>query len=417
MGDYTSDLDQALADLDDAMEGMFCSPETCVETLLNKVRESLKGKVTTVEAADELSAKMDSEIVAINKCLTDISSAMAQVRNGTITKDAAKEIITPCVTTIKSKCTALGLNDELSPDNDICPKEVEMLREFVVGCKNLIDEHRSALAGEEGSDQEGKAATLLHGAPASMESWADGILDEDDSAMEGLFGPTIRKEILHGTEMKTANAYYKQAKQLRRIGSDTKAVATMQKAKGIYEKLVTKARKLGRGKSMHTKSSMYGFTVGAVAGGSIEGKTTAYAVPGIAGVLDYLWDRIDSCQAYILKWTNKSNDKEFKDLKAQLKAEKKEERARIKEETKAQKAANKEAKAAAKAAKKAAKAGDAAGATEALIAMIQYATEGKMSYDEDDLDAMALEATIEMDVAFEGLDADCEHDDLEELEL
>lgn len=160
---------------------------------------------------------------------------------------------------------------------------------------------------------------------------------------------------------------------------------------------------------------MYGFTVGAVAGGSIEGKTTAYAVPGIAGVLDYLWDRIDSCQAYILKWTNKSNDKEFKDLKAQLKAEKKEERARIKEETKAQKAANKEAKAAAKAAKKAAKAGDAAGATEALIAMIQYATEGKMSYDEDDLDAMALEATIEMDVAFE--DTDSEFDDLEELEL
>lgn len=432
--EFMNELDRAMADLDSAMEGMFCNPETTVEILLNKVRESLKTKVTTVEAADELSAKLDSEVVAINKNLTDISSAMAQVRNGTLSKDAAKEIIIPAVTAIKGKCTALGLNSELSPENDICPKEVEMLREFVVGCKTVIDEHRAALAGEEGSDQAGKAATLVHGAPAtesdeelvkSFEAMI-GCNINDEAALEALFGPNIRSEILKGTEMKTANAMYKQAKALRRAGSNEKAIATMQKAKTLYEKLVTKARKLSRTKTQsRTDSERAYYSLGASIASSTTREEKVYT-GGIGSVLEYLWDRIDSCQAYILKWQNKDSSKDFKALKAELKAEKKAERARIKEETKAAKAANKEqraadkaarkeAKAAEKAAKKAAKAGDTAGAVEALIAMVQYATEGKMEYEEDDFDAMAMEASIEMDVAFESDTGDA--DDLEDLDL
>lgn len=387
----------------EALEGIF-TPETTVRSLLDNVRETLVSKYTDLEAAEKLAAQVEAENGDILKIILNIANTMAEVHNGAATKEDAMATVTPMVKTIKEKCVTLGLTDAFSPDNDISEVELDMLKQFITECRTLIEEHINALRDTEGSDLAGRAADLAHGADTEETEGEEAPEDDVEGAEEsvlklmmngesealeaswsGAIGHTagsiarIKKDWRgsYSTEAKTGTAQYKEAKKMYK-SNPTKAMALMKQARSSFDKAIKKVQGMAR----HNAPN---------------GVNTARSYEGVGNAISDLYDWLDRCDAYILKWSNKAGKSSVDEIKAKLKEERKAERAAFKERKAADKAARKEAKVAEKAARKAAKEGNAAAATEALIAMLSYATEGKYEPDLDDTDAIILEATISME--------------------
>lgn len=387
----------------EALEGIF-TPETTVRSLLDSVRETLVSKYTDLEAAEKLAAQIEAENGDILKIILNIANTMAEVHNGAATKEDAMATVTPMVKTIKEKCIALGLTDAFAPDNDISEVELDMLKQFITECRTLVEEHINALRDSEGSDLAGRAADLAHGADTeetegeeapeddvegAEESVLKLMMSGETEALEGLFN-TKNFHMLQSPEYKKGNMLMEQAKKLYKTNPQ-QAVSTMKQASASFKKCLSQAKSMGNKIEMTDVrvANPLNYETGKI-------KRTLY--DGMLGAVSAIEEKIDTCDAYLLKWSNKAGKKDLDELKKSLKAERKAERDRFREELKAQRAAKKEAKAEQKAAKKAAreaaKNGDAATATEALIALISYATEGTYTPDPDNDDAVAMEASI-----------------------
>lgn len=401
----------------EALEGIF-TPETTVRSLLDNVRETLVSKYTDLEAAEKLAAQVEAENGDILKIILNIANTMAEVHNGAATKEDAMATVTPMVKTIKEKCVTLGLTDAFAPDNDISEVELDMLKQFITECRTLVEEHINALRDAEGSDLAGRAADLAHGADTEEtegeEAPEDDVEGAEESvlklmmsgqteALEGMF-TNKNMQLLQTPEYKKGNMLMKQAKSLYKTNPQ-QGLSTMKQASASFKKALQQA------KSMGTKTEMTDVrVVNPINYESGKIKRTLY--DGVLGAVSILEDKIDTCDAYLLQWSNKAGKKDLDELKKSLKAERKAERDRFREELKAQRAAKKEQRAADKAAKKeakaeqkaakkaareAAKSGDVATATEALIALVSYATEGTYIPDPDNDDAVAMEASIVVD--------------------
>lgn len=386
-------------ELDAAMEGIFCDPETTVRGLLDKVRTNLRNNYNSLDAAETLAQKMQAEGGEIRQTLLGITNTMAKIHNGAMGKEEALAIVEPAIKAVKAKCTALGLADTFCDDNDVCETELQMLLEFITGCDTVMDEHLKALREEEGSDLAGKAATLAHGAEnqVSTESTIlQAMMNGDTEAMEYLVDRAARavtkgwtpegiggagNAIRQTTEFKTAQALYKQARALKKTAPE-KAISTMKKAKELYMRLYKKAsgliRNANKGKthqSMNTDNS------------------------GSIGIMGYLEDRIDACDAFLMKMGAAGNKGEIRSLKASLKGE----RAMAKSDYKNRKGAT-EAMYAFDLARQAAANGDVNAATEALIAGYLYTNDGEISAASESM--MAIESMVELMKLNDDLDID-----------
>src|SRR5699024_2920860 len=210
-----------------AMEG-FLDPEMTSAKLLDAVRANVAEKVTTVDQAAALELKLSQEAAQFNDCLTTISNAIHKFERGEISKEEMMNESAPCVSALKTKCEALKLANVNVPGGDITEDEIATLREYIVGCKDIVAAHKEKLQACCGD-----AAT--EGLMASMENME---IATEASAMS-----KKAKGLKNSTDAKTAAQLYMQARKLYGLGSKDKAQKYLSQAKKLYEKLLATAKK------------------------------------------------------------------------------------------------------------------------------------------------------------------------------
>ena len=316
-----------------ATEAVF-DPELTTQKLLEVAKTNIDAKITTVDAAADLENQLSEEAAEFNGMLTMMNNAIHQCEAGEISKEQCTETCAPCVKALKEKCAALKLADQSVDGDDITEAEIAMLREFIVGCKDLV-----ATKKQELQDCPITQNAENFSATEGLMSYINNL----EPATEGLFSPNSADQLRKSGEARTATELYNNAKKMYKLGSKEKAVESMKKAKSLYEKCLAKARKSGGERSIERSVTAGNDTLSTFKITDTDKKAKAYKSNSYAYIVAYFEDRIDSCEAYLMKWANKAGKGDIEALKKQLKDERKAEKARIKEEKKAAKAAQESA--------------------------------------------------------------------------
>ena len=326
----------SLLDAMSAMEG-FLDPEMTSAKLLDAVRANVAEKVTTVDQAAALELKLSQEAAQFNDCLTTISNAIHKFERGEISKEEMMNESAPCVSALKTKCEALKLANVNVPGGDITEDEIATLREYIVGCKDIVAAHKEKLQACCGD-----AAT--EGLMASMENM--------EIATEANNMKKKAKSLKESTDAKTAAQLYMQARKLYGLGSKEKAQKYLSQAKKLYEKLLATAKKEAKMYKVErtnyknkTKGSLLTLT-GNKSKGIVEtqkGKEVTDSV-SYAKLIAYFEDRIDACEALSRQWNNKAGKQSFAETKKALKLERAKTKAGMNAREKAEKDAMKYAK-------------------------------------------------------------------------
>lgn len=326
----------SLLDAMSAMEG-FLDPEMTSAKLLDAVRANVAEKVTTVDQAAALELKLSQEAAQFNDCLTTISNAIHKFERGEISKEEMMNESAPCVSALKTKCEALKLANVNVPGGDITEDEIATLREYIVGCKDIVAAHKEKLQACCGD-------TATEGLMASMENME--IATEADTMKKKA------KSLKESTDAKTAAQLYMQARKLYGLGSKEKAQKYLSQAKKLYEKLLATAKKEAKMYKVErtnyknkTKGSLLTLT-GNKSKGIVEtqkGKEVTDSV-SYAKLIAYFEDRIDACEALSRQWNNKAGKQSFAETKKALKLERAKTKAGMNAREKAEKDAMKYAK-------------------------------------------------------------------------
>ena len=301
-----------------AMEAIL-NPEKSVADLLDDVRANVASEVTTIDAAASLENKLSEEAAQFNACLTTMSNAIRKCESGEISRDEMLAECAPCVSALKEKCIALKLaNVEASDNNDITEDEIAMLREFIVGCKDIVAERHKEL-------QDDPIESIN-----AIESFIDAEMEPANEA-------SLKHEIRYSTESKTADELLKQAKRMYSLGNKEKAKDYLAKAKKLYEACLKKTESYAN--MIAVKRTAYKSNVGNTVSikDSFEKKVTENRK--LAELIEHYEDRIDSCRALELQWQNKAGANTYRETKEMLKAERREARAAKRESMKAAMAA------------------------------------------------------------------------------
>lgn len=298
-----------------AFESMF-DPEQTTDKLLEAVRANVANSIKTVEQAASLENKLSEEAAMFNDCLTTIANAYRKCERGEITREEMLSESQPCVNALKTKCVALSLANVGTRDDDITEDEIAMLREYIVGCKDIV-----AARKEEIQD------SATEGVLSIMENM-DFAMEASDSKLYKMY----RKS----TEAKTANELYKNAKKLWSMGSKDKAKDYMSKAQDLYEKILEKVKKEAKVYKTEAETSLKSSVIAPVRYDFTSKRKGVEHTDSraAANLIAYYEDRIISCKAYLKQWDNKAGKSTLAETKAQLKAERKEERKRNREERK-----------------------------------------------------------------------------------
>lgn len=289
-----------------ANENMF-DPELTTDKLLEQVRAKVEATVTTVDEAAELENRLSEEAASFNTYLNTISNCMHMAQSGDMTKEEAMDKIAPAVKALKSECKALSLVDAKMSDDDLSEGEIAMLREFIVGCKDIVAARKEALQ-DDPSDASNETETATEGVMS--------YLDNMEVAEESIVG---YKKLLNSPNAKTANDLYKNSQKIYKMGSKEKALQYMKKAKDLYQKCLDAAIADGYTQITGTQNTrMMGYKVKGTVNQTVYNEKSAIA---------YFEDRIDSCDAYILMWQSGNDKLSLKELKKKIKAEKREKRA------------------------------------------------------------------------------------------
>lgn len=314
----------SLLDAMSAMEG-FLDPEMTSAKLLDAVRANVAEKVTTVDQAAALELKLSQEAAQFNDCLTTISNAIHKFERGEISKEEMMNESAPCVSALKTKCEALKLANVNVPGGDITEDEIATLREYIVGCKDIVAAHKEKLQACCGD-----AAT--EGLMASMENM--------EIATEANNMKKKAKSLKESTDAKTAAQLYMQARKLYGLGSKEKAQKYLSQAKKLYEKLLATAKKEAKMYKVE-RTNYKNKTKGIVE--TQKGKEVTDSV-SYAKLIAYFEDRVDACEALSRQWNNKAGKQSFAETKKALKLERAKTKAGMNAREKAEKDAMKYAK-------------------------------------------------------------------------
>ena len=323
----------SLLDAMSAMEG-FLDPEMTSAKLLDAVRANVAEKVTTVDQAAALELKLSQEAAQFNDCLTTISNAIHKFERGEISKEEMMNESAPCVSALKTKCEALKLANVNVPGGDITEDEIATLREYIVGCKDIVAAHKEKLQACCGD-------TATEGLMISMENM--------EIATEANNMKKKAKSLKESTDAKTAAQLYMQARKLYGLGSKDKAQKYLSQAKKLYEKLLATAKKEAKMYKVErtnyknkTKGSLL-TVAGNKSKGIVEtqkGKEVTDSV-SYAKLIAYFEDRIDACEALSRQWNNKAGNKSFAETKKAMKLERAKTKAGMNAREKAEKDAMK----------------------------------------------------------------------------
>lgn len=319
----------SLLDAMSAMEG-FLDPEMTSAKLLDAVRANVAEKVTTVDQAAALELKLSQEAAQFNDCLTTISNAIHKFERGEISKEEMINESAPCVSALKTKCEALKLANVNVPGGDITEDEIATLREYIVGCKDIVAAHKEKLQACCGD-------SATEGLMASMENM--------EIATEANNMKKKAKSLKESTDAKTAAQLYMQARKLYGLGSKEKAQKYLSQAKKLYEKLLATAKKEAKMYKVErtnyknkTKGSLF-TTTGNKSKGIVEtqkGKEVTDSV-SYAKLIAYFEDRVDACEALSRQWNNKAGNQSFSETKKALQLERAKTKAGMKARGKAEK--------------------------------------------------------------------------------
>ena len=313
----------SLLDAMSAMEG-FLDPEMTSAKLLDAVRANVAEKVTTVDQAAALELKLSQEAAQFNDCLTTISNAIHKFERGEISKEEMMNESAPCVSALKTKCEALKLANVNVPGGDITEDEIATLREYIVGCKDIVAAHKEKLQGCASGD----AAT--EGLMASLENM--------DIATEADTMKKKAKSLKESTDAKTAAQLYMQARKLYGLGSKEKAQKYLSQAKKLYEKLLATAKKEAKMYKVD-RTNFRVDKVNSMKAGTADTQKGKEVTDNVsyARLIAYFEDRIDACEALSRQWNNKSGNQSFAETKKALKLERAKTKAGMKGRGKAEK--------------------------------------------------------------------------------
>ena len=319
----------SLLDAMSAMEG-FLDPEMTSAKLLDAVRANVAEKVSTVDQAAALELKLSQEAAQFNDCLTTISNAIHKFERGEISKEEMMNESAPCVSALKTKCEALKLANVNVPGGDITEDEIATLREYIVGCKDIVAAHKEKLQACCGD-------TATEGLMASMENME---IATEASAMS-----KKAKGLKNSTDAKTAAQLYMQARKLYGLGSKDKAQKYLSQAKKLYEKLLATAKKEAKMYKVD-RTNFQVNKVNSMKAGTADtqkGKEVTDSF-SYSRLIAYFEDRIDACEALSRQWNNKAGNQSFSETKKALKLERAKTKAGMKARGKAEKDAMKYAK-------------------------------------------------------------------------
>lgn len=356
-----------------ASESLF-NPEIKTADLLDAVRSKIETTVKTVDQAVSLENRLSEEAAKFNDCLNTIMNAARKYERGEIEKADMLEECKPCVNALKNECMALSLSNINVDSEDISEEEIAMLREYIVGCKDIVAERKKFLQDCGDCTMEG-----------DMDS-----MDNYDIAMEANVFSTLRKS----NDAKTAAMLYKQAKQMWGLGDKEKAKKALAQSKKLYEKCLAAAKKLAK---VYKADVTTGTIVNKKKDTQVKNETfrknkeLTDSTKG-ASVIKYFEDRVDACTALKMQWENKAGKSTLKETKKQLQYERYQKRAGNKATSKAKKSANKYARNY--------KEPDQ-GAVEGAVEVDNDTLFGLVSACESLLDSMELEEVIAMEAAGE----------------
>ncbi len=358
-----------------ANESMF-DAEMTAGKLLDEVKVNVAEKVTTVDEAARLENKLSEEAIKFNNCLTSISNAIRKAESGEISREEMLAEVTPCVSELKEKCIALSLSGVDTPGDDITEDEISMLREYIVGCKDIVAKRKEELQNTGAASE----SSIFAGVGYSIATEAN------------KFKKGIAKQIRYSTEAKTANQLYKSARSLYSNGSKEQAYKYLDKAKKLYQSCLDKTKKnadmFEAERTETSKNPTHEISDKYTQSVSNSSKMTS--------LIYYFEDRIDSCTALKMQWTNKAGNVTFKETKAALKKERSEAR-KAERLRKRKELAGKNAMAKAKISAKFGKHSE--GVTESMgMFDVMYAAE---AYADEILTAYEFESALESDGADE----------------
>lgn len=135
-------LESMIAEMDIAQEGLF-KPKS-LDQMLSKVQKQVNKKCKSVDACDDLLAKLKGEEAKFNSSLKTMKNAALQFKaDGD--KKALKAAIGPASKELKKTCNIINLNDVVDDKQDVTDADIKKLHDFLVGTRKIINEKKKAL--------------------------------------------------------------------------------------------------------------------------------------------------------------------------------------------------------------------------------------------------------------------------------
>ena len=303
--------------LDYACEGLF-NPQQTVDSLMETIKKNIEAKYTTDDELLKLSEKISEESAKFNQCLTELSNTMRKCEQGEISKEEAAAECAPIVQCLKSFADCSGMCGINFDSEDITESEIQMVSELLSKTKAHVE-------------------SLLSNADNS--AFESAVYDDEDIATEGLANLKLANQILKSNDMKTADAYYAQARRLYGMGDKEKAKSYLAKAKKLYEKTLERAKKMS---NMTKVERRVRAGIATPVSASVEDKfiTEGTGVISLAQLIKKIDNKIAACTATLMQWDNKAGAESFKKTKNDLEFE----RAKSRVAQKARKSADKDAR-------------------------------------------------------------------------
>lgn len=135
-------LESMIAEMDVAQEGLF-KPRT-LDQMLNKVQKQVDKKCKSVDACDDLLAKLKKEEAKFNASLKTMKNAALQFKaDGD--KKALKAAIGPASKDLKKTCDLINFSDVVDNKQDVTDADIKKLHDFLVGTRKIINDKKKAL--------------------------------------------------------------------------------------------------------------------------------------------------------------------------------------------------------------------------------------------------------------------------------
>jgi len=148
-------LESLLAELENeeiANEALFKEKVT-VDDLLEKVKAAADACKSS-EDCEKLLAKLKEEEDKFNKCFKDMKDAAEKFKDGKIEKSELNEVMVSATKEIKKACELLALKDVDEDLEDVKDAEIEMLRDFLVKSREVIEEKCESFCDSDDDDKE-----------------------------------------------------------------------------------------------------------------------------------------------------------------------------------------------------------------------------------------------------------------------